>query len=63
MAPDWMTEHGAHVLAARVVAYWKERGHHFVQVWVEKGQKYNKTGAPIYVVRSNLLNGAPRRVR
>jgi hypothetical protein len=59
-APELMTKHTAAMLAKRIEAYWRKRGH-VVQCRVEtlEGERVDGRGY-IYCVRSNLLNGAPR---
>jgi hypothetical protein len=55
--PDWMSLNGAEWLAARIVAYWLERGHK-VQATVVPDGAIGDT--PIWVVRTDLVNGMPR---
>jgi hypothetical protein len=55
-----MTDHcdnaGAHALAARIKHFWHKKGHAVaVRVEHESGSKCG----PIWVVRSNMLDGMP----
>lgn len=57
--PELMTKYAAQMLARRITAYWKKRGH-IVTCRVEQlqGERIDGHGS-IYVVRSTLLNGLP----
>lgn len=51
---DPMTEKGANEIAARIRAYWAERGHVVEAVAVQIGQSDK------WAVRSDLVNGMPK---
>lgn len=56
---DFTTHTGAHILAARIRAYWDKRGRH-AGVYVTQdlaSEKYRGEGH--YVVRSNMVGGWP----
>ena len=53
---DFLTREGAETLARRIRLYWRNRA----SVWVEAaGRKID--GQSVFVVRSDLVNGVPRR--
>lgn len=52
---------GAHVLANRIAAFWRERGYE-VDVECKPAGFDAKTRATRYDVRSDLRNGFPRRI-
>ena len=55
--PDNLTKAGAEELAAKLDRYWHKRGATHVRHEVIKLGAIH--GAEIFVVRSNLINGAP----
>jgi hypothetical protein len=58
---DYLTKPGAHDLAARIKAYWRLQGKH-PNVWVSPiylSQSPSAAEKPYYVVRSDMVNGAP----
>lgn len=58
---DWATEDGAHDLAARVERYWAEKGE-IVRTHVSPaGDLRDGKNALIWCVRSDMINGLPRR--
>lgn len=54
---DPMTEKGANEIAARIRAYWAARGHVVKAVAVQIGKGDN------WAVRSDLVNGMPKRAK
>jgi hypothetical protein len=57
-------ESEARALADQLVAYWHEQGFTTVKVWIELvPANDNRSGGPIYGVRSNLVGGLPPRDR
>jgi hypothetical protein len=54
-----MTHRGATALAAKVLTHWIGKGTPLPKVWVEE-QKVARNQAPVFVVRSDMLNGTPR---
>lgn len=58
---DRFTESGAGVLARKIERHWKAKGHPNVKAWVEKSGG-GLLNVPIFVVRSNLINGLPPKV-
>lgn len=56
---DYLEEKGAHILAARVRAYWARRGGPQPVVWVEKVVRGNRSLDYIYCVSSDMRNGRP----
>jgi len=63
---DYLTEGGALILADRIKRMWQLRGAE-VTTWVEMLPGTGKIGgsnaATLFVVRSDLRNGMPRRAR
>jgi hypothetical protein len=64
-ARELMTLHAATQLAGAIMRYWHDQGHLHVVAWVEPEALTSKerhlAGSSLYVVRSNLVNGAPPR--
>lgn len=61
--PETLTEAGAHDLAARIMAYWMDRGYFGVEVRVERQavqQSGFDHGHAIWVVRSDMVGGMPK---
>ena len=50
----------AQILASRVKNYWRQKGHAGVDVWVEQATT-DKSGHPVFGLRSNLVRGLPPR--
>jgi len=57
---NFTTEEGAAQLASRIQAYWAEQGADVV-AWAEKTEFDPRLRACRYDVRTNLVNGMPRR--
>lgn len=57
MAKDSFTLDRAETLARKISRYWRNKGHQ-VRAWVEPIP--GTEGEPMYQVRSDLINGAPR---
>ena len=60
---DLLTIAGAQELAAKVKAYWRDRGHPEVLPRIVDGEPSAMKLGTIAVVRSNLVNGLPPRKR
>jgi hypothetical protein len=60
---DNLSRNGAIAMAARLQNFWLEQGATNVRHWVEhvRGNRANRGGPGIYVVRSNLVSGNPPR--
>ena len=58
--PEHLTHDGARQLAGRLTAYWRERGHD-VTAWTEVVTE-GRDKLRVYAVRSNLINGLPRKM-
>lgn len=56
---DYCSRKGAEELAARLDAYWHERGFPQVQHWVERTLSLRGTPTQTWAVRSNLICGRP----
>jgi hypothetical protein len=58
--PELMTKYAAQMLARRITAYWRKRGHTVVcRVERMQGEQIDGHGT-IHCVRSNMVNGCPR---
>lgn len=55
---DWTSKRAALILAERIVEGWRNKGWDPPNVWVETDQLNMKF---IYVIRSDMVNGLPRR--
>lgn len=60
MAYDFVTVGGAEELAARIRAYWADRGYE-VQTTVEPFTRIEGKAETFYVVRSDMVGGLPQR--
>ena len=58
MTDDWSSCDGSHALAARISNFWKERG---MAVTTVVHQTHGGKRAETWAVRSDMLNGMPRR--
>ncbi len=58
--PDHLSQHGARMLAERIEKYWEERGG-LVRAAVISLGKFTSCNHTFFAVRSNMLNGVPRR--
>lgn len=56
---DRLSYGGAWMTAVEIMGWWKERGF-LVHAWVEPLPIRHAIHRPVYMVRSDLLNGAPR---
>jgi hypothetical protein len=56
---DCSTREGAEEIAALIRSVWKKAGHH-IDVWVDEAVNIHN-GTYAYCIRSELLNGLPRR--
>lgn len=54
--PDYMTQQGAAILVARIIAYWHKRGK-AVSVWAE--ELYQHAEPRVWIVRSTMIGGQP----
>lgn len=50
---DFLSRHGAALLAQHIVAFWKQRG------YVVRTERYPIPNSDAWGVRSNLVNGLP----
>lgn len=57
--PDYCTEEGAAILAARLEAYWRAQGKDY-EFRVESMKYVNRSGSRVFAVRSNMKNVAPK---
>ena len=55
---DNLVEAGAARLAARITAYWRERGYP-VRTWLTKETQVTTNRSSAYGVRSDMVNGLP----
>jgi len=60
---DWLTKAAAQDLANQIQSYWAAQGKKVSMSVIMSGKKQNTPSneeKPIYVVRSNMVNGSPR---
>lgn len=64
-ALDACSREGAERLAKMVAAFWAKRGLDVVTTVVDTGAKaeHGLSGANVWGVRSNMVNGMPQKVR
>jgi len=60
---DRISFSGANMLAVEIANWWRERGHPGIQTWVEPIPLRFAVDRPVYMVRSNMVNGKPPRCR
>ncbi len=61
MRVDFLTEAGSKVIARRIKQYWEAKGFKPPAVWLGDSIRSKEKGSTIACLRSDMVNGLPRR--